>query len=120
MLRQFAKRKTTTEVITEELGMSPQDFDKQFLPWLEAQTKRTVEGFDEWRKKIKAVSEFAKLKAWDDVIKTGEGDSRSVSGLRRSRQRVRISLGSVDRQGQQGRRRWRSWRNTARWAGERP
>ncbi|HEV8146984.1 MAG TPA: tetratricopeptide repeat protein, partial [Bryobacteraceae bacterium] len=72
MLRQFAKRKTTTEVITEELGMSPQDFDKQFLPWLEAQTKRTIEGFDEWRKKIKAVSEFAKLKAWDDVIKTGE------------------------------------------------
>jgi tetratricopeptide (TPR) repeat protein len=72
MLRVFAQRKTTTEVIQQELKITPAEFDKQFLPWLEAQTKRTVEGFDEWRKKIKAVSEFAKLKAWDDVIKTGE------------------------------------------------
>jgi tetratricopeptide (TPR) repeat protein len=72
MLRVFAQRKTTTEVIQQELKMTPAEFDKQFFPWLEAQTKRTVDGFDEWRKKIKAVSEFAKLKAWDDVIKTGE------------------------------------------------
>ena len=27
--------------------MKPEEFDKQFLPWLEAQTKTTVDGFDE-------------------------------------------------------------------------
>ena len=41
--------KTTPEVIQEDLGMSPEEFDKQFLAWLEAQTKNPVEHFAEWK-----------------------------------------------------------------------
>ena len=37
--------------------MKPEEFDRQFLAWLEAQTKRTVDGFDEWKKGVKAMSE---------------------------------------------------------------
>jgi tetratricopeptide (TPR) repeat protein len=51
--------------------MKPEEFDKQFLAWLDAQTKRTVQGFDDWKKSIKTVAENAKAKKWDDVIREG-------------------------------------------------
>ena len=47
---------TTPEVIEKELKMKPEEFDKQFLPWLEAQTKTTVDGFDDWAKRRRAAS----------------------------------------------------------------
>ena len=52
MIHDFAELKTTPEVIREELGMAPEEFDKQFLAWLDAQTKTTVEHFDEWKKQV--------------------------------------------------------------------
>jgi tetratricopeptide (TPR) repeat protein len=71
MIRAFGNKKTTAEVIEQELKMKPEEFDKQFLPWLEAQTKRTVEGFDEWAKRVKGINELAKNKDWSAVIKEG-------------------------------------------------
>ena len=35
-------------MIEKEFKMKPEEFDKQFLAWLEAQTKNTVDGFDDW------------------------------------------------------------------------
>jgi Flp pilus assembly protein TadD len=71
MVHDYAALKTTPEVIELEFKMKPEEFDRQFLTWLEAQTKRTVDGFDEWKKGIKTVSENAKAKKWDDVISEG-------------------------------------------------
>jgi tetratricopeptide (TPR) repeat protein len=71
MVHDYAALKTTPEVIELEFKMKPEEFDRQFLAWLEAQTKRTVDGFDEWKKGIKTVSENAKAKKWDDVISEG-------------------------------------------------
>ena len=42
-----------------------------FFPWLEAQTRKTVEGFDEWAKRVKGLNERSKAKDWDGVIKEG-------------------------------------------------
>ena len=35
MIHSFAKLETTPEVIQNNLGMSPEEFDKQFLAWLD-------------------------------------------------------------------------------------
>jgi tetratricopeptide (TPR) repeat protein len=71
MIHDYADRMSTPEVIQKELKMSPEDFDKQFFPWLNAQTQKVVDGFDEWAKRVKGINESAKKKDWDTVIKEG-------------------------------------------------
>jgi tetratricopeptide (TPR) repeat protein len=72
MLHDFGSKMTVTQVIQKEFDMSPEEFDRQFLAWLEPQVTKTVSNYDEWRKRIKVVSESAKAKKWDEVIKEGE------------------------------------------------
>ena len=81
MIHDFANRMSTPEVIEKELKMKPEEFDKQFLPWLEAQTKKTVDGFDDWAKRVKGLNESAKNKDWDTLIKEGNAirDNRYTS-----------------------------------------
>jgi tetratricopeptide (TPR) repeat protein len=71
MVHSFAKLETTPEVIKNNLGMSPEEFDKEFFAWLDAQTKTTVDHFEEWRKQIKAISDDLRAKKYDDVIREG-------------------------------------------------
>jgi tetratricopeptide (TPR) repeat protein len=69
MLRAFGELRTTPEVIQQQLGISPEEFDKQFLAWLQAQTRKTVEGFDQWKKGMQRVSALVKAEQHDDVIR---------------------------------------------------
>ena len=72
MLHDFGNKMTTPEVIQEEFQMKPEEFDKQFLAWLEPQTEKTVKNYDEWRKRVRIVAGFVKDKKWDDAIREGE------------------------------------------------
>jgi len=72
MLHDFGNKMTTPEVIQEEFQMKPEEFDKQFLAWLEPQTEKTVKNYDEWRKRVRVVAGFVKDKKWDEAIKEGE------------------------------------------------
>jgi tetratricopeptide (TPR) repeat protein len=69
MMHDFAAGAATPDVIEKELGMKTEEFDKRFLAALEAETKRTVDGFDDWRKDIKKVAEEARAGKHDDVIR---------------------------------------------------
>ena len=71
MIQDFAKGENTPDVIEKELGLKPEEFDKEFLAALTAETKGVVEGFDAWRKKMREISEFAKAEKHDDVIREG-------------------------------------------------
>jgi len=71
MIHDFAELTPTPQVIEKEFKMKPEEFDKQFLAWLDAQTKTTVDGFEEWRKKIAEVAAADKKKDWDKVIQEG-------------------------------------------------
>ena len=71
MIHAFADKKDTVEVIEQELKLKPEEFDAQFFPWIEAKYKKQVDGFDHWREQLKLVSQAAKEKQWDDVIKRG-------------------------------------------------
>jgi len=69
MTRGFGELKTTPDVVREQLGIPAEEFDKQFLAWLQAQTKKTVEGFDAWKKGMQRISELVKAEKHDDVIR---------------------------------------------------
>jgi cellulose synthase operon protein C len=71
MIHDFGNKMDTVQVVEKELQLKPEEFDKQFLAWLEAATKSQVEGFDEWSKRIRGISQSAKAKDWDAVIKEG-------------------------------------------------
>ncbi len=71
MIKAFTEFKTTPEVLKEVLKVTPEEFDAQFFPWLEAQTKQTVDGFEGWTKRMKDVNEAVKAKDWDKVIELG-------------------------------------------------
>ena len=71
MMHGFGKLQTTPEVFRNVLGMSTEDFDKQFLAWLEKETKTTVEHFADWKKQIKGLVDESRAKKWDDVLRAG-------------------------------------------------
>ncbi len=71
MIHAYAEVKDTPTVIQEVLKVTPEEFDKQFFPWLEARTKTTVDGFDDWRERLLKISDMVKEKQWDQVIAEG-------------------------------------------------
>ena len=72
MIQDFGNKMTTVEVVEKELKVKPEEFDRQFLEWLEPKYKNTIDNFADWRKRIRGLSESAKKKNWDEVIKEGE------------------------------------------------
>ena len=71
MIHDYAENMPTPQVIEKELKIKPEDFDKQFIPWIEAQTKKPVDGFQQWSKGVRDINEKVKAKDWDAVIKEG-------------------------------------------------
>src|SRR5579871_859289 len=71
MIQSYAKLESTPDAIKNNLGMSTEEFDKQFFAWLDAQTKTTVEHFAEWRNKLKTVVSDLRAKKYDDVLREG-------------------------------------------------
>jgi tetratricopeptide (TPR) repeat protein len=72
MVHSFAQLKPTPEVIRQDLGMEPEEFDKQFLDWLDKDVGKTVANFDKWRASVKNLAQQAKNKNYDEVLKEGE------------------------------------------------
>ena len=71
MIHSYAKLESTPDAIRNNLGISTEEFDKQFLAWIEAQTKNTVEHFDEWKKQLNTTVADLRAKKYDDVIREG-------------------------------------------------
>ena len=71
MLKDYAADIDTPTVIRKELKLEPADFDKRFLAMVEAETKKSVDHFTEWKDDLKQINEAAKAKDNDTVIKLG-------------------------------------------------
>jgi tetratricopeptide (TPR) repeat protein len=72
MVHSYAQLKTTPDVIRQDLAMEPEEFDKQFLDWLDKDVGKTVANFDKWRTGVKDLVQQAKNKNYDEVLKEGE------------------------------------------------
>jgi predicted Zn-dependent protease len=71
MLKDFGAGSDTPSVIRKELKLEPEEFDKQFLAKLEADTKNVVDHFKDWKDQMKVVGDASKKQDWDAVIKSG-------------------------------------------------
>ena len=71
MLNDYAHDVDTPTVIRRELKLEPAEFDKQFLAMVESETKKSVQNFTEWKDDVKKISDAAKAKDYDTVIKIG-------------------------------------------------
>jgi hypothetical protein len=71
MIDDFAGGASTPAVIEKEFGIKPEEFDKRFMAALTADTKKTVDGFEEWSKEVKKVAAESKARDYDKVIPDG-------------------------------------------------
>lgn len=71
MLHDFGAGEETREVVRKELKIEPEEFDKQFLEFVENDTRKVVDNFDKWRAGIKELNELSKTKDWGAVIARG-------------------------------------------------
>ena len=55
MLHDYANGEDTPDVIRKELKMEPEEFDKQFLAYVEAAHQETVDHFAEWKDGMKKI-----------------------------------------------------------------
>ncbi|MGC2332322.1 MAG: tetratricopeptide repeat protein [Candidatus Acidiferrales bacterium] len=72
MVHSYAALKTTPEVIQENLGMTPEEFDKEFQAWLYKGVQQTVDDFDKWREALKGLAQAARDDNYDEVLKDGD------------------------------------------------
>ena len=72
MLHDFGAGEETAAVIRKELKIEPGEFDKRFFAFVEADTKKQVDHFEQYSGGMKLISELAKSKAYDAIIKEGE------------------------------------------------
>ena len=72
MLHDFGAGEETAAVIRKELKIEPEEFDKRFFAFVEADTKKQVDHFEQYSGGMKLISELAKSKAYDAIIKEGE------------------------------------------------
>jgi tetratricopeptide (TPR) repeat protein len=49
--------------------MKPEEFDAQFLRWLNEQHAAALKGFEEWTKSMKPMNAAVRAKQWDEVLK---------------------------------------------------
>jgi tetratricopeptide (TPR) repeat protein len=69
MVRSYAKQMTTPQVMQQNLGLVPEDFDKQFFAWLDHKYGVEAAHFDEWRDKFKVLVSAAQEKQYDTVLR---------------------------------------------------
>src|SRR5208282_1679139 len=65
MVHSYAKLQTTPQVIEQDLGVAPDEFDKQYLAWIGLKYGTEAAHFDEWRQKLKALVAAEQQKQYD-------------------------------------------------------
>jgi cellulose synthase operon protein C len=72
MVHSYAQRKTTPEVIQADLGLSPDEFDKQYLQWMNDRYGKMAANLDAWQKAMVKLAQASEQKQYDAVIQQGE------------------------------------------------
>jgi tetratricopeptide (TPR) repeat protein len=71
MVHSFAKLMATPDVVRQDLGIAPDDFDKQYWAWIDSNYGTRSTHFDEWREKLKALVAASREKQYDAVLAQG-------------------------------------------------
>ncbi|MGA7110119.1 MAG: hypothetical protein WBV28_21530 [Terracidiphilus sp.] len=71
MVHSYARLLTTPQVVQQDLGLAPADFDKQYLAWIDTKYGAQAAHFNEWRQKLKTLVAAAQQKQYDAVLAQG-------------------------------------------------
>ena len=71
MVHSYAKLETTPDAIQKNLGLTTEQFDTQFLAWINQKYGDRAAHFDEWREKLKQLVKAMEAKQFDTVLKDG-------------------------------------------------
>lgn len=71
MVHSYAKLMTTPDVIKQDLGLAPEDFDKEYLEWIGQKYGAQAAHFDAWRDKLKGLVAATEQKQYDVVLAQG-------------------------------------------------
>jgi cellulose synthase operon protein C len=71
MVHSYAQLNTTPEVIQQNLGVTPAEFDKEFQAWLYKDVQPVIDNFDKWRESLKSLAQAAKENNNDEILKNG-------------------------------------------------
>lgn len=68
MVHAFAKTDSVSEVIAGQLGIKPEEFDREFLASLDRETKTVVDNFDKWQADMKALHQAVRAGNGDEIL----------------------------------------------------
>ena len=71
LVHSFAARKTTADAIQENLGMAPDEFDREFQVWLYQGLGQVPQNFDTWHNALKQLAAESQAHNYDAVLKEG-------------------------------------------------
>jgi cellulose synthase operon protein C len=71
MVHSYSKQTTTPDVIKQDLGLGPEDFDKQYLEWISQKYGAEAAHFDAWHEKLKGLIAATEQKQYDVVLAQG-------------------------------------------------
>jgi tetratricopeptide (TPR) repeat protein len=71
MVHSYAKSQTTAQVVQQDLGLALEEFDKQYLAWIDKKYGGEAAHFDEWREKLKGLAAASQQKQYDMVLAQG-------------------------------------------------
>ncbi len=72
MVHSYAQLQTTPQVIQSDLGLIPEEFDKQYLAWINEKYGAEAAHFDQWREQLKALVAAAKQNQYDAILQHGQ------------------------------------------------
>jgi cellulose synthase operon protein C len=71
MVHSYSQLETTPNTIQKALGITAEQFDIQFLAWINQKYGSQAAHFDEWHTKLKRLVEALQQKQYDTVLKDG-------------------------------------------------
>ncbi len=71
MVHSFARVQPTPQVVDQDLGLASEEFDKQYLAWLDKKYGAEAAHFDLWHEKLKALVSAAKQQQYDTILEKG-------------------------------------------------
>ncbi|MEO8735694.1 MAG: tetratricopeptide repeat protein [Edaphobacter sp.] len=71
MVHSYAQSQTTAQVVQQNLGLAPEEFDRQYLAWVDKKYGMEAAHFDDWREKLKTLVTASQQKQYDIVLAQG-------------------------------------------------
>lgn len=71
MAHAYGASQTTTQVVQQVLGLKPEEFDQQYLTWIDQKYGAKAAHFDDWREKLKLLVAVSQQKQYDMVLAQG-------------------------------------------------